>query len=121
MPKAIGAPLFEGGIRYRYQLFFANTLQIQAVRILYRYSLARLIEGSAKLRQTPIVMQLAEVLTVERRLRLAIACDNPHIQLAAIYRTLTDDRRPQSLSETNKTLLTDLLLEVANDTPRRAT
>lgn len=112
--------VIRGWEQVRYQLFFANTLQIQAVRILYRYSLARLIEGSSKSRQTPIVMQLAGVLTIEQRLHLAIASDNPHIQLAAIYRTLTDDRRPQSLSETDETLLTDLLLKVANDTPRWA-
>lgn len=112
--------VIRGWEQVRFQLFFANTLQIQAVRILYRYSLARLIEGSSRLRQTPIVMQLAGVLTIEQRLRLAIASDSPHIQLAAMYRTLTDDRRPQSLSETNETLLTDLLLKAANDTPRWA-
>jgi hypothetical protein len=110
--------VIKGWEQVRYQLFFANTLQTQCVRLLYRYGFERLIEGSSKLRQTPVVMQLTGVLTVEQRLRFAIASDNPHIQLAAMYRTLTDDRRPQSLTDSDRSLLTELLLKVANDTLR---
>jgi hypothetical protein len=112
--------IISGWQPFRHQLFFANTLQTQSVRFLYRYSFARLIEGSSKLRQTPVAMQLAGVLTIEQRLRLAIGSDNPHIQLAAMYRTLTDDRSPQTFTDSNKSLLTQLLLKVANDTSRWA-
>jgi hypothetical protein len=91
---------------------------MQSVRLLYRYSFARLIEGSSNLRQTPVAMQLAGVLTIEQRLRPAIGSDNPHIQIAAMYRTLTDDRRPQSFTDSNRILLTELLLKVANDASR---
>jgi hypothetical protein len=114
------AAVIWGWEQFRYQLFFANTLQMQSVRLLYRYSFARLIEGSSNLRQTPVAMQLAGVLTVEQRLRLAIGSDNPHVQIAAMYRTLTDDRRPQSFTDSNSTLLIELLLKVANDTSRWA-
>jgi hypothetical protein len=37
--------VIRGWQQFRYQLFFANTLQIQAVRLLYRYGFARLVEG----------------------------------------------------------------------------
>ncbi len=112
--------IIRGWEQFRHQLFFANTLQTQSVRLLYRYSFARLIEGSSKLRQTPVAMQIAGVLTVEQRLRLAVGSDNPHIQIAAMYRTLTDDRRPQSFTDSNRNLLTELLLKVANNTSRWA-
>jgi hypothetical protein len=112
--------IIRGWQQFRHQLFLANTLQTQSVRLLYRYSLARLIEGSSKLRQTPVAMQFAAVLTVERRLRFAIDSDNPHIQLAAMYSTLNDDRRSQSFTEASRSLLAELLLKVAKDTSRWA-
>jgi len=110
--------IIKGWELVRRQPFFANTLQTQAVRLLYRYSLARLIDVLANLRQTPVAMQLVGVLTIEQRLRLAISSDNTRIQIAAIYRTLTDDRRSQGITERDRNLLTELLLKVANDTSR---
>jgi hypothetical protein len=112
--------VIRGLEQFRRQLFFANTLQIQVARLLYRYDFARFIDGLLKLRQTPVAVQLAGVLTIEQRLRLAIGSDNPHVQIAAMYRTLTDDRRPQSFTERDRNLLTELLLKVANDTLRWA-
>jgi hypothetical protein len=106
--------------QFRHQLFFANTLQMQAVRVLHRFSFRRLVVSLADLRQTPVAMMLAGVLTVEQRLRLAIASDSPYIQMAVVYRTLTDDRRPQSLTDADQRLLMELLLKVANDAPRWA-
>ncbi len=110
--------VIRGWEQFRYQLFFANTLQIQAVRLLYRFSFARLIDGLATLRQAPVAMQLAGVLAIEQRLRLAIGSDNPHVQIAAMYRTLTDDRRRQTLTDRDRDLVTELLLKVGNDTSR---
>jgi hypothetical protein len=112
--------VIKGWQPFRYQFFFANTLQIQTVRLLYRYSRERLIEGVANLRQTPVIMHIAGVLTNEQRLHLAIGSDNPHVQIACVYRTLSDDRRPTNLGDAASGLLTDLLLKVATDTPRWA-
>ena len=112
--------VIRGWEQFRYQLFFANALQIQAVRLLYRYSFWRLIDGVANLRQTPVTMQIVGVLTIEQRLRLAIGSDNPHLQIASVYRTLTNNRRPQNLTDTDNSLLIELLLKVANDTSRWA-
>jgi hypothetical protein len=100
--------------------FFPNTLQLQSVRLLYRYSFARLLDGLSKLTQTPVAMQLAVALTVEKRFRLAVASDNSRIQIAALYRALTDERGLQPFTDFDRTLLTELLLKVANDTPRWA-
>jgi hypothetical protein len=103
------------------QPFFANTLQTQAVRLLYRYCVDRLVQGLANLRQTPIAIQVVDVLTVEQRLRLALASDNPYVQLASAYQTLTGgQRRPENLGSSEQHLLTELLLKVANDAPRWA-
>jgi hypothetical protein len=112
--------VIRGWEQFRRQPFFANTLQKQSVRLLYRYSLVRLLDGVSQLHQTPVAMQLAGALTIEQRLRLAVGSDNPRVQIAAMYRTLTDDRRPQSFIESDRNLLTALLLKVANDTSRWA-
>lgn len=65
-------------------------------------------------------MLLAGVLTIEQKLRLGIGSDNPHIQIAVMYRTLTDDRRPQNLTDRDRDLITELLFKVANDALRWA-
>jgi hypothetical protein len=107
--------VIRGWEQFRHQLFFASTLQIQALRLLYRYSFERLVDGLTKVRQTPVAMQLAGVLTVEKRLRLAIASDNPYVQIAVVYRTLTDGRGHKVLTDLDRALVTQLLLKVAND------
>jgi hypothetical protein len=63
-------------------------------------------------------MQLIVALTVKNRFRLAIASDSPRIQIAALYRTLTDERGPQPFTDSDRTLLTELLLKVASDNSR---
>jgi hypothetical protein len=105
----------------RFPLVFANTLQTQAVRFLYRYSFNGLVQGLMDARQTAVAMQVAGVLSIEQRLRLAIASDNPYVQLASAYRTLVDERgSAQSLADDHQSLLIELLLKVANDTLRWA-
>jgi GNAT superfamily N-acetyltransferase len=112
--------VIRGWQHFRHQSFFANTLQTQAVRMLYRFSFERLGASVANVRQTPVAMQLAGVLTIEQRLRLSIASNNPYVQIAVMYRTLANDRRPQSLTEGDQHLLTELLLKVADDASRWA-
>lgn len=103
----------------RFPPTFANALQAQPVRFLYRYDLDRLVEGLANLRQICVTMQVAQVLTAEQRLRVAILTDNPYVQLASAYRTLAPDRHPiQELSDAEQQLLYDLLLKVAHEGAR---
>jgi len=98
--------------------FFPGVPQTHAVRCLYRYGVQRLVEAVAGLRQTPAAMQVAGILTVEQRLTLAVASDNPYVQLASVYRTLADRPVPKSLSSGDQKLLMQLLLKVTNDIPR---
>jgi hypothetical protein len=98
---------------------FANALQAQPVRFLYRYHLDLLVEGLANLRQTCVAMQVALVLTAEQRLHVANLSDNPYVQLACAYRTLACDHHPiQDLSDAEQQLLYDLLLKVAHEDSR---
>jgi hypothetical protein len=94
---------------------FANVLQIQTVRLLYRYGVAHLVKGVSNLHQTPVLVQIAGVLSPEQRLRLATVSDNPHVQFAALYRTLVFDRRPEGLGAAENEHLTSLLLKLCND------
>jgi hypothetical protein len=112
--------IISGWKLFHRQPFFPNTLQTQSVRLLYHYSFSRLLDGLAKLNQTPVAMQLAVALIVENRFRLAVASDNPRVQIAALYRTLTDERGPRPFTDSDRTLLTELLLKVADDTLRWA-
>ena len=93
---------------------FANVVQKQAVRLLHRYDVRHLINGVSNLHQTPVLVQLVGVLSPEERLRFAIDSDNPHVQFAALYRTIVFDR-PGGLSDAENELLTTLLLKLAND------
>jgi hypothetical protein len=110
--------IINGWKLFHRQPFFPNTLRMQSVRLLYRYDFGRLLDGLSELNQTPVAMQLAVALTVEKRFRLAVASDNPRIQIAALYRALTDERGPQPFTDSDRALLSELLLKVANDTPR---
>src|SRR5262249_25810960 len=89
--------------------------QIQAGRLLYHFSLPHLTKGVSNLRQTPVLLQIARVLASEQALRLAITSDKPHVQFAALYRSLVDDRRSHCLSVAATELLTELLLRLAID------
>ncbi len=89
--------------------------------MLYRYWGDRLVQGLANLHQTPVAMQVVDVLTVEQRLRLSLVSDNPYVQLASTYQTLTGGRRrPEKLCSSEQQLLSELLLKVATDDPRWA-
>ena len=112
------AAIIEGWKMFEHQPFFTNTLQTQTVRLLYRYSTDVLAQAFANLRQTVIAMQVAAVLSVEQRLRLAHASANPYLQLASAYQTVSVRRHGQNLSSAEEQLLSELLLKVADDNPR---
>ena len=114
--------VMEGWTRLSELPFLANTLQTQAVRFLYRYAIDSLLQAVVNLHQTALAMQIAGALSIEQRLRLALATDNPYLQLAVVYRTVTEPRSPRNveanLTASDQELLSDLLLKVANDHPR---
>jgi hypothetical protein len=105
------------GLWRRFRPNFANALETETIRFLYRYDRNGLVLSLANLRKTTVAMQIAGVLTAEQRLTLAIASDNPRLQLASAYRTLVDVRGVtlQRLSDEDANRLTALLVNVAND------
>ena len=117
MRKETGLLYSAGGRIFRDKRFsFSPTsFRIQTVRLLRRYGVAHLINGVSNLHQTPVLVQIAGVLSPEQRLRLAIDSDNPHVQFAALYRTLVFDRRPQGPGAAENEHLTSLLLKLCND------
>ena len=95
--------------------FFPNTLHAEVVRFLYHYGFQSLVRALDDLQQTPVAMQVAAVLSVEQRLRLANASDNLYVQFSCAYQTLSGQTKLGELFPTGQQLLTDLLLKVAND------
>ena len=92
-----------------------NTLQRQAVRCLLRCGSDHLVEALASLSQTFVAMQVANVLTVGQRLKLAAASENSYVQFACVYETLLGREKLSSLSVEEQGLLTDVLAKVASD------
>lgn len=102
--------------------FLTDTLQTQAVRFLCRYAMDGLVQALANLHQTAVVMQIAGALAIEQSLRVALASDNPYVQLAVVHRTVAGPRHPRDrssqLTPSGQHLLSELLLRVAGDGPR---
>ena len=99
------------------RLAHPNALQRQAVRCLLRCGGDHLVEALANLRQTFVAMQVADVLTVSQRLKLAAASENSYVQFACVYQTLLGREKLSGLLAEEQQLLTSLLTKVANDIP----
>jgi hypothetical protein len=114
--------IMGGWTQFREFPFFANTLQTQATHFLYRYAMNDLVQAVSNVRQTAPAMQIAGAFGVDQRLGLALASDNPYLQLAAAYRSVTEPRNPRDRSEglgaLEQQLLSDLLIKIANDGAR---
>jgi hypothetical protein len=112
----------EGWTQLRDLPFLADTLQTQSARFLYRYSANGLVQALANLHQTAVAMQIAGALAIEHRVRLALASDNPYLQLSSTFRAVTEPRnlrnRTSHLVPNEQHLLSELLLKVGNDGPR---
>jgi hypothetical protein len=68
---------------------FPNTLQIQAARYLYNCGLAELIDATRGIREMLIAMSFASALDLEPRLALGAGSDNPYVQLACLYQSVS--------------------------------
>jgi len=114
--------IMGGWTRLREMPFLANTLQTQATRFLYRYAMNDLVQGVSNVRQIAPAMQIAGAFGIDQRLSLAVASDNPYLQLAVAYRTVTEPRNPRDRSDgltaQDQRLLSDLLIKVANEGAR---
>jgi hypothetical protein len=109
-----------GGWRAIERHIYPSTVQIQCVRCLRRFKMGDLVAAINAVNQTVVAMQLAYTLPREQRLELAVACDNPYVQLSCMYQTLLGPEGNRPLSSDGQNLLKDLLLKVAGDGPRWA-
>jgi hypothetical protein len=97
---------------------FPNVLLVQVVQCMDRFAFPKLVEALARVRQTALAIQVAESLSVDRRLELALASDNRHMQFGAVMATFYYWPNRGVLSPQQQQLLTQLLSKVANDEPR---
>ena len=94
---------------------FPSVIITQTVRCLYRYGFDRLVKALSGLCQTPIAMLVAGALIDQHRLDLAIASDNPYVQFACAYQTLSRRQNALQLSVVEQERLTVLLNKVSNN------
>ncbi|MBR0899100.1 hypothetical protein JQ616_29460 [Bradyrhizobium tropiciagri] len=101
--------------------FFPNAVQAASVRCLNRFAPERLAEGLRDVRQSILALQLVSALSVEDRLRVAMATDNGHLELAAVQQTVAPwQGSSPDLTAAETQLLTEQLLKVMLD-PKRWT
>jgi hypothetical protein len=99
---------------------FSNILLSQSVRCLYRCGMGHLVDALANMRQTLAAMEVARALPTGRRLRLAVASDNPYVQFGCAHQTISARHPAQQLSPEEQQLMEELLLKVAIDASRWA-
>jgi hypothetical protein len=106
------------GLRFFEHQLVPRTILAQPVRCLYRCGISHLLEAVANLHQTVIALQVASALRVDERLRLVLRSDNPYMEFAGIYQTISGRHTAQQLSPADQQLVTQILLKVAADEPR---
>jgi hypothetical protein len=95
-----------------------SIILVQSVRCLYHCGISHLVDATANLRQTIIALQIASSLRADQRLGLAAISNNPYIEFAGVYQTVSIRRAAEQLSPTHEQMLSRVLLKVALDEPR---
>jgi hypothetical protein len=96
---------------------FPGLIPSQATQILNRFAPNRLVEATAGVRQVILAMQILRSLGPQDQLWLGAASDNPHMQFAAVYETITPWIN-RELPPVEKQSLTALFLKVAQEPVR---
>lgn len=99
---------FQGAI-------YPSTIHIQAANYLYRRGVAKLAVAGANYDQIAAAMLLAQTLHDEQRLQLALESNNPFIEFACTYITLTASRNTSDLPPMEQQILSDVLAKVVKD------
>lgn len=106
-------PMFERAI-------IPSVFQVQAARCLYRFGFESLVQTLNGTNQTILAMQFADSLTIDQRLILGIASNNPYIQFGCVYQTFYHWSKTNGLGYEEQQPLKQLLLRVADDGSRWA-
>ncbi len=95
---------------------FPDAFLSQSVCYLQAFARDELRVATDRLKQTVPVMLLLSALSVVDCLALSVASTNPYVRFGSILRLVQQQRRrKESISQSEKTLLTQLLLSVATD------
>lgn len=109
------------GLWRRFPPCFASAQQAAAVRFLYRYARGELIARFDDIQKTPVAMLVANILSSEQSLQFGLLTKSPYVELAAVYRSLHDERGSRrELSPEEASLLSEMLVKVSRDVPRWA-
>jgi NADH:ubiquinone oxidoreductase subunit len=91
---------------------FPNTLQMQAIRYLYNCGLNELADATRGIREMLVAMSFASALDPEPRLAMGAGSDNPYVQLASVYQTVSGRYAANDLSQTAANSLASLFSKV---------
>ncbi|WP_164630578.1 hypothetical protein [Rhodopseudomonas sp. WA056] len=98
--------------------FFPNVLLTQSVRSLSHFWRDCLVSATDTIHHIASAMLLAQVLPTDQRLVLGFASNNPFIEFATVYVTLCGRSAMRTLSSSDASALTAILLKVSNDCAR---
>jgi len=88
----------------------------EMVRCLASYKLKGLVQATNSIQQSPSAMQIARMLHVSQRLRLALATDSNHIRFCCAFTTVSHQTGAEELSVDEEACLSDLLVQVSTST-----
>jgi hypothetical protein len=91
-------------------IFCEQTIQCQ-----YQFGFDSLIKASSGIQHIVTAVQITKTLTIIQRLKLALASDNPYIQFASVYQTVSHRYEKKHLTNEEQQLLTQLLVKIAKD------
>jgi hypothetical protein len=77
-----------------------------------------LVKSLANVKQTAVAMQVATALEVDERFDLALASDNPFVQFACVYQTLSGRFAVRALATNAEQLLAKVLVKIGSDAAR---
>lgn len=91
----------------------SDFLFTEMVRCLAHYGFGELVQAADALSQCPPVMEMARALSVDQRLRLAIASGSGRVRFCCAYSTVERGAETIALSADQEAVLSELLVKVA--------
>lgn len=91
----------------------ANFLFTEMVRCLAHYAFDELVNATNCVKQCPLAMKIAHVLSTEQRLRLASETKSRHIQFCFIFHTVTRNYDSKKITHNDENTLSQLLINIA--------
>lgn len=100
--------------------FFPGIAIAQSAQCLDRFAPERLVRAVSGLRQTAPIMSVVLSLAPNAALRLGSSSNNPHVQFATTYISVSRRANREPLGDASKKYLVEILENTSKDTPRWA-